>query len=145
MDDGYRLALEEARAGAAEGGIPIGASLLLGGTLLGRGRNLRVQRGDPTAHAEIACLRDAGRLRSYAGTTLYTTLAPCFLCAGAILLFGIPRVAIGETRTFDGEGSLQLLSAHGVELVELEDEQARSLLESFVSRNPELWSEDIGH
>jgi cytosine/creatinine deaminase len=144
MNESYRTALEEARAGLAKGGIPIGSALELRGEVIGRGHNLRVQDGDPTAHAEICCLRDAGRLRSYAGTVLYTTLAPCFLCAGAALLYRIPRVVIGESRTFDGEGSLDLLRSKGIEITIFDDEEARAMLATFIERNPAVWSEDIG-
>jgi cytosine/creatinine deaminase len=142
---GYAVALEEAAAGLQEGGIPIGSSLERDGEVIGRGRNLRVQRGDPTAHAEISCLRDAGRQSSYADTVLYTTLAPCFLCTGAVLLFGIPRVVIGEEETFDGEGSLELLEQGGVETIVLDDPEAAGMLRSFIEANPALWNEDIGH
>ena len=145
VDGGYLTALEEARAGSSEGGIPIGSSLVRGDVVIGRGHNLRVQSGDPTAHAEIACLRDAGRQRSYADTTLYTTLAPCHLCTGAVLLFDIPRVVIGEMHTFDGEGSLSLLRDRGVEVEVIDDAEARALLSDFISHNPEIWDEDIGH
>jgi len=145
VDEGYLTALEEARASSREGGIPIGSSLVRGGVVIGRGHNLRVQSGDPTAHAEIACLRDAGRQRGYADTTLYTTLAPCHLCTGAVLLFDIPHVVIGEMRTFDGEGSLPLLRDRGVEVEVIDDAEARALLSDFISRNPEIWDEDIGH
>jgi creatinine deaminase len=144
MSEGYVAALQEARAGLEQGGIPIGAALERDGQVIGRGHNLRIQEDDATAHAEISCLRDAGRLRSYADTVLYTTLAPCFLCTGAILLFGIPRVVMGENHTFDGEGSLELLRTRGVELENLDDEEARLMLTSFIERHPALWDEDIG-
>lgn len=145
MSAGYEAALEEARVGLEQGGIPIGSALELDGQVVGRGHNLRVQEGDPTAHAEISCLRDAGRIDSYSETTLYTTLAPCHLCAGAVLLFGIPRVVIGESTTFDGEGSLEGLRAAGIELSDLGDDEARVMLASFIERHPDLWSEDIGN
>lgn len=142
---GYRAAFEEAAEGMREGGIPIGSALERDGEAIGRGRNLRVQRGDPTAHAEITCIRDAGRQRSYADTVLYTTLAPCYPCTGAVLLFGILRVVIGEQRTFDGEGSLRLLEQRGVETTLLEDSEAEGMLRSFIKANSTLWNEDIGH
>jgi cytosine/creatinine deaminase len=144
-DKGYLAALEEAHAGSREGGIPIGSSLVRKGAVIGRGHNLRVQSSDPTAHAEIACLRNAGRQRSYADTALYTTLAPCHLCTGAVLLFGIPRVVVGEMHTFDGEGSLLLLRDRGVEVEIIDDPEARTLLSDFIVRNPDVWDEDIGH
>lgn len=137
------VALQEARAGRAEGGIPIGAALYdASGTLLGRGRNRRVQDGDPSAHAETAAFRAAGRRSTYAGTTMVTTLAPCWYCSGLIRQFGISRVVIGEARTFDG--GQEWLAAHGVEVVVLDDAECRSLLGEFVAERPELWSEDIG-
>jgi cytosine deaminase len=145
MRKGYEIAVQEARKGLEEGGIPIGATLERDRVLIGRGHNLRVQTGDPTAHAEIACLRDAGRQSTYADTVLYTTLAPCFLCAGAILLYGIKRVVVGESRTFGGEGSLDLLRERRVEIEDLDDESMKELLGSFIDQNPALWGEDIGH
>jgi cytosine/creatinine deaminase len=140
----YRVALEEAVTGLNEGGIPIGASLTRRGELLGAGHNRRVQNADPTAHAEIDCLRAVGPLDSYGDTTLYTTLAPCFLCSGAVVLFGIPRVVVGDTTVYDGEGSLELLAQHGVELTYLADDDAREILERFITNNRRAWLEDIG-
>lgn len=144
MRKSYEIAVQEARKGLEEGGIPIGATLERDGVLIGRGHNLRVQTGDPTAHAEIACLRDAGRQSTYADTVLYTTLAPCFFCTGAILLYGIKKVVIGESQTFDGEGSLDLLRERRVEIEDLEDEAVKDLLGRFIEQNPALWREDIG-
>jgi len=140
----YDVALREAQKSMAEGGIPIGAALVSGTSVLGSGHNLRVQEGDPTAHAEISCLRNAGRTRDYADCTLYTTLTPCHLCTGAILLFGIPRVVIGETTTFDGEGTLELLRSHSVDVQILDDQRARDLMKTFIAEQPHLWAEDIG-
>lgn len=139
---GYALALEEALLGAAEGGVPIGSSLFKDGTKIGSGHNRRVQNGDPTSHGEIDCLRNVGRRASYAGTTLYSTLAPCALCSGAIILFGIPRVVVGENQNFDGE--LELLRARGVEVVLIDDAEATALMGQFIAENPSLWNEDIG-
>jgi creatinine deaminase len=144
VGDIYEIALEEARRGMEEGGIPIGSALARGGQVLGRGRNRRVQSGDPTAHAEIDCLRNAGRLSSYSDLTLYTTLAPCFLCSGAIMLFGIRDVVVGENITFDGQGSQDLLCEHGIRLHLREDPIARGLMEAFIDLQPEVWREDIG-
>jgi cytosine/creatinine deaminase len=144
MTEGYRAAMEEARMGLDEGGIPIGSALESRGRVIGRGHNLRVQQGDPTAHAEISCLRSAGRRSDYADTVLYTTLAPCIFCTGAVLLFGVPRVVIGEARTFDGEGSLDLLRARGVEIEDLDDDTPRQMLAQFISENSAVWNEDIG-
>jgi creatinine deaminase len=145
MSKGYEIAVQEARKGLEEGGIPIGSALERDGVVIGRGHNLRVQSGDPTAHAEISCLRDAGRQSTYVDTVLYTTLAPCFLCTGAILLNGIRHVVIGESRTFDGEGSLDLLRERGVEIQDLDDKTMGFLLGEFIEGNPALWNEDIGH
>jgi creatinine deaminase len=136
------LALEQARASLAVGGVPVGAVLAAGGDVLGAGHNERVQHGDPVAHGEISALRDAGRRPSYAGTTLYTTLSPCQLCTGAVLLFQIPRVVVGEARTF--EGDLGFLRSRGVDVVLLDDPGCIATMEEFQTRYPEVWSEDIG-
>ncbi|GGP53835.1 nucleoside deaminase [Streptomyces melanogenes] len=137
------VALQEARAGLAEGGIPIGAALYAAdGRLLGRGRNRRVQDDDPSMHAETAAFRAAGRQRSYGGTTMVTTLSPCWHCSGLVRQFGIPRVVIGEATTF--EGGREWLAGAGVEIVVLDDEECRSLMRGFVLGNPGLWGEDIG-
>jgi cytosine deaminase len=136
------LALGEARSGLAAGGVPAGAILASGGKLLAAGRNQRVQRGNPVAHAEIACLRNAGRRTSYHGTTMYTTLSPCPMCSGAILLFQIPRVVVGEAGTY--EGNLAFLSAREVEVVLLDDCGCVEVMREFQRRYPEVWSEDIG-
>ena len=136
------LALEQARAGLAAGGVPVGAVLAAGGVVLGSGRNERVQLGDPVAHGEISALRNAGRRPSYTDTTLYTTLSPCQMCTGAILLFQIPRVVVGEARTF--EGDLGFLRDRGVEITLLDDPACIAAMEEFQTRYPQVWSEDIG-
>jgi cytosine/creatinine deaminase len=136
------LALAQARVSLESGGVPVGAVLAAGGQLVAAGHNERVQRGDPVAHGEIACLRNAGRRPSYAGMTLYTTLSPCQLCTGAILLFQIPRVVVGEAETF--EGDLAFLADRGVEIVLLDDEGCVAAMKEFQRRYPEVWSEDIG-
>ena len=136
------LALGEARSGLAAGGVPVGAVLAARGKLLAAGRNERVQHGDPVAHGEIACLRNAGRRPSYAGTTLYTTLSPCQMCTGAILLFQIPRVVVGEAETFAGD--LNFLATHGVHVLLLDDPGCVAVMREFQQRYPQLWSEDIG-
>jgi creatinine deaminase len=136
------LALGQARASLAAGGVPVGAVLAAGGRLIASGHNERVQRGDPVAHGEIACLRNAGRRPSYEGTTLYTTLSPCPMCSGAVLLFQIPRLVVGEAETFAGD--LGLLADRGVEVVLLDDERCKSLMREFQQRYPQVWSEDIG-
>lgn len=136
-------AVEEARAGLAEGGIPIGAALYgADGTLLGRGHNRRVQDGDPSAHAETAAFRAAGRQRSYRGTTMVTTLSPCWYCSGLVRQFGISRVVIGEAATF--HGGHDWLAGHGVEILVLEDPGCVAMMRAFIRDNPELWNEDIG-
>lgn len=138
----FDTALAEARAGLDEGGVPVGAALAKGGTLIASGRNERVQRGDPIAHGEMSCLRRAGRQKSYEGMTLYTTLSPCPMCTGTILLFKIKRLVVGEARTFPGD--LALLERSGVEVVLLDDERSVRLMQEFQERYPEVWAEDIG-
>ncbi|MET9932928.1 MULTISPECIES: nucleoside deaminase [unclassified Streptomyces] len=136
-------ALDEARAGLREGGIPIGAALYgADGALLGRGHNRRVQDGDPSAHAETAAFRAAGRQRSYRGTTMVTTLSPCWYCSGLVRQFGISRVVVGEAETF--HGGHEWLAEHGVEVVVLDDPECAALMREFVAARPELWNEDIG-
>jgi len=136
------LALAQARISLDGGGVPVGAVLAAGGQVVAAGHNERVQRGDPVAHGEIACLRNAGRRPSYRDTTLYTTLSPCQMCTGAILLFQIPRVVVGEARTFAGD--LAFLADRGVEIVLLDDEACIAAMQEFQRRYPQIWSEDIG-
>ncbi|MFJ2113677.1 MULTISPECIES: nucleoside deaminase [unclassified Streptomyces] len=137
------VAVAEARAGLAEGGVPIGAALYgADGALLGRGHNRRVQDGDPSLHAETAAFRAAGRQRSYRGTTMVTTLSPCWYCSGLVRQFGISRVVVGEAETF--HGGHDWLAAHGVEIVLLDDPECAALMRAFIADRPELWHEDIG-
>ncbi|NEA66466.1 nucleoside deaminase [Streptomyces sp. SID12488] len=137
------VAVEEARAGLAEGGIPIGAALYgADGTLLGSGHNRRVQDGDPSAHGETAAFRNAGRQRSYRGTTMVTTLSPCWYCSGLVRQFGISRVVVGEAVTF--HGGHDWLAEHGVEIVLLDDPECVGMMRDFITNNPALWNEDIG-
>ncbi|SES40212.1 cytosine deaminase [Streptomyces sp. yr375] len=137
------VAVAEARAGLAEGGIPIGAALFgPDGTLLGRGHNRRVQDGDPSMHAETAAFRAAGRQRTYRGTTMVTTLSPCWYCSGLVRQFGISRVVIGEAATF--HGGHDWLAEHGVEIVLLDDPECVAMMRDFIEKNPALWNEDIG-
>jgi cytosine deaminase len=136
------LALAQARISLDGGGVPVGAVLATGGDVIAAGHNERVQRGDPVAHGEISCLRNAGRRPSYLDTTLYTTLSPCQMCTGAILLFQIPRVVVGEAETFAGD--LRFLADRGVEIVLLEDEGCMAAMQEFQTRFPQIWSEDIG-
>ena len=136
------LALAQARISLESGGVPVGAVLAAGGQLVAAGHNERVQQGDPVAHGEISALRNAGRRASYTDTTMYTTLSPCQMCTGAILLFQIPRVVVGEARTFAGD--LDFLRSKGVEIVLLDDAGCIAAMEEFQARYPEVWSEDIG-
>lgn len=142
MDEFMETAIAEARRGAAEGGIPIGSVLVRAGEIIGRGHNRRVQDGDPVAHAEIVCLRNAGRIGRFRDTVLYSTLMPCFLCAGAIVQFGIVRVCAGESRTF--AGARAFMEAHGVQVVDLDLDACRTMMADFIREHPELWDEDIG-
>jgi cytosine deaminase len=137
------IALEEARAGLAEGGIPIGSALFdADGALLGRGHNQRVQRDDPSAHAEVDAFRAAGRRRSYGDTVIATTLAPCWYCSGMIRQFGIGTVVVGESRTFSG--GVGWLRDNGVEIVDLDSAECAALLQGFIAAHPDVWGEDIG-
>jgi cytosine deaminase len=137
------IALEEARTGLAEGGIPIGAALVgPDGSVLGRGHNRRVQDGDPSVHGETAAFKDAGRQRSYRGTTMVTTLSPCWYCSGLVRQFGISRLVVGEARTFTG--GHDWLAEHGVEVLVLDDPECIALMTAFTAEHPELWNEDIG-
>ena len=136
------VALAEARASLAVGGVPVGAALTAGGRLIASGHNERVQSADPTAHGEMSCLRNAGRQPSYLGMALYTTLSPCQMCAGAILLFQIPRVVVGEATTFAGD--LEFLRRHGVTVMLADDERCKAVMREFQEQYPQVWSEDIG-
>jgi creatinine deaminase len=137
------IALEEARAGLAEGGIPIGSALFdADGALLGRGHNQRVQRDDPSAHAEVDAFRAAGRRRDYGDTVIATTLAPCWYCSGMIRQFGIGTVVVGESRTFSG--GVDWLRENGVEIVDLDSGECAALLQGFIAAHPDVWGEDIG-
>lgn len=143
-DSYYMEALTQAREGLHAGGIPIGSVLVHHGEIIGRGHNQRVQRGDPILHAEMHALQNAGRQKAsvYRECTLYTTLSPCAMCSGAILLYGIPRVVIGENRNFMGEEAL--LRSRGVALEVLDDEETSRMMARFISENPEVWGEDVG-
>ncbi|MCV2491845.1 nucleoside deaminase [Geodermatophilus sp. YIM 151500] len=137
------VAVEEARAGLAEGGVPVGAALVgPDGTVLGRGRNRRVQDGDPSVHGETAAFKAAGRQRSYRGTTMVTTLSPCWYCSGLVRQFGISRLVVGEARTFSG--GHDWLAEHGVEVVVLDDPECVRLMQEFIAARPDVWNEDIG-
>jgi len=144
MDHFLQAAIAEAEAGWTEGGIPIGSVLIHNGEIIGRGRNKRVQSGSPTLHGEMDALENAGRLAAsvYRECTIYTTLSPCSMCSGAILLYGIPRVVVGENRTFLGEEAL--LRSRGVEVTVVDDDSCVALMERMIAERPELWNEDIG-
>lgn len=146
MDDQsfFREAIAEARAGLAEGGIPIGSVLVIGGTVVGRGHNRRIQDGSTIHHAEMNCLENAGRLpgSEYRAATLYSTLSPCDMCSGAVLLYGIPRVVVGENRTF--QGPEDYLRSRGVIVDVLDDAECRILMTDFIVARSDLWNEDIG-
>ena len=144
QDPFLQAAIEEARKGRDEGGIPIGSVLVLDGKIIGRGHNRRVQDGSVIHHAEMNCLENAGRLPAsvYRRCTIYSTLSPCPMCSGAILLYGIPRVVVGENKTF--QGPEQHVRSQGVEVEILHDEECIALMEDFIEKNPVLWNEDIG-
>lgn len=142
MDPFMEAAFNEARMSLAEGGIPIGAVLVRENVIIGRGHNQRVQRNDPLAHAEIECIRNAGRIKTYKDTILYTTLMPCYLCAGAIVQFGIERVVVGESRTF--RGAEDFMKNFWVSVDDWDLDECIDLMKDFVEKNPQLWNEDIG-
>jgi creatinine deaminase len=135
-------AVREARLGRDEGGIPIGSVLVRNGVIIGRGHNRRVQMQDPVLHAEIDCLRNAGRVGVYTGCVLYSTLMPCYLCAGAVVQFRIPVVVVGESKTFPGAEEFML--SKGVRVIDLDRADCRDLLQEFISIHPDIWDEDIG-
>lgn len=144
MDKFLQAAIEEAKKGMATGGIPIGSVLVIDGRIVGRGFNRRVQKGSAILHAEMDCLENAGRIKAadYRRATLYSTLSPCDMCSGAVLLYGIPKVVIGENRTFCGPEDY--LRSRGVEVKIIDNQECRQLMEIFIENNPELWKEDIG-
>ncbi len=144
MDEFLQAAIEEARHGLAEGGIPIGSVLVIDGKIVGRGHNRRVQRGSAILHAEMDCLENAGRLSAsdYRRATLYSTLSPCDMCSGTALLYNIPRIVIGENRTF--QGPEDYLRSRGVQLEIVDSTECVTLMQQFIADHPELWNEDIG-
>ncbi len=143
-DEFMQAAIAEARAGLAEGGIPIGSVLVLDGKIVGRGHNRRVQQASPILHAEMDCFENAGRLAAadYRRATLYSTLSPCDMCSGTALLYRVPRIVIGESRTF--RGPEDYLRSRGVELEIVDSAACRELMETFIADRPDLWNEDIG-
>ena len=144
MDTFFEAAVEEARKGRDAGGIPIGSVVVIDGRIVGRGHNQRVQQGSSVLHAEMDCLENAGRLPAtdYQRAVLYSTLSPCDMCSGAVLLYGIPKVVIGENHTF--QGPEDYLRSRGVQLEVLDSAECRELMEDFIAGNPSLWDEDIG-
>jgi cytosine deaminase len=142
IDPHMRAAIDEAKKSLAEGGIPIGAALARGKKLIATGHNKRVQDNDPVTHAETDCLRNAGRLGSFRGCTLYSTLMPCYFCAGAAVQFGIKKVIVGESRNF--EGALDFMRAQGIEVIDCDLRECREMLADFIRKHRKLWNEDIG-
>jgi cytosine deaminase len=141
MDQFMQLAIEEARQGLREGGIPIGSVLVQGGKVIAKGRNKRVQENNPILHGEMDCLHNAGRIGSYRNTVLYSTLMPCYMCAGTVVQFKIPMVIVGESRTFSG--ARQLMEEHGVNVIDLNLSECVDMMAQFIATKPELWNEDI--
>ena len=142
MDKFMQAAIDEALKGLAEGGIPIGSALVKDGKLVASGRNKRVQEKNPILHGEMDCMNNAGRIGSYKGTVMYSTLMPCYMCAGTIVQFKIPKVIVGESRTFPG--ARKFMEEHGVEVIDLDLPECVKMMEDFITAKPELWNEDIG-
>jgi cytosine/creatinine deaminase len=141
MDEFMQLAIDEAKLGLSEGGIPIGSVLVKNGQLVARGHNKRVQESNPILHGEMDCLNNAGRIGSYRDTVIYSTLMPCYMCAGTIVQFKIPKVIVGESQTFSG--AREFMESHGVEVVDLNLPECVEMMKSFILEKPELWNEDI--
>ena len=141
MDEFIKAAIDEARQGEREGGIPIGSVLVRNGQIVARGHNKRVQELNPIKHGEMVCLNNAGRQRTYRDTVIYSTLMPCYMCAGTIVQFKIPKVVVGESRTFPG--AKEFMQSHGVEVIDLDLPECVQMMEDFIARAPELWNEDI--
>lgn len=142
MDEFMQAAIAEAKTGLAEGGIPIGSVLVKDGQLIAAGHNKRVQENNPILHGEMDCLFNAGRVGSYKNTVIYSTLMPCFMCAGTIVQFKIPKVVVGESRTFPG--AKEFMQQHGVEVVDLDLPECVDMMQTFIASNPAIWNEDIG-
>jgi len=144
VDKFLQAAIDEAKKGRAKGGIPIGSVLVIDGEIVGRGHNQRVQNGSVVLHAEMDCLENAGRLKAtdYQKATLYSTLSPCDMCSGAALLYGIPKIIVGENKTF--QGPEQYVKSRGVDVTVVDNEECCQLMDDFIENNPELWNEDIG-
>jgi len=142
MDKFMQIAIDEAKTGLAEGGIPIGSALVRNGELVAKGHNKRVQEKNPILHGQMDCMNNAGRIGSYKDTVMYSTLMPCYMCAGTIVQFKIPKVVVGESRTFDG--AEEFMRSHGVEVINLDLPECYEMMEKFIDEKPELWNEDIG-
>ena len=142
MDKFMRMAINQAKIGLSEGGIPIGSVLIKEGRFISKGHNKRVQEQNPILHGEMDCLNNAGRIGNYKNTVIYSTLMPCFMCAGTIVQFKIPKVIVGESQTFSG--AREFMESHGVEVIDLADEECIEMMREFIKKNPELWHEDIG-
>lgn len=142
MDKFLQSAIDEAKTGLNEGGIPIGSVLVKDNLIIGKGHNRRIQEKNPMVHAEIDCLINAGRIGSYKNSILYSTLMPCFLCAGAVVQFKIKKVIVGESVNFNG--AKEFMESHGVEVIDLNNSECIELLKNFIDQNPNLWNEDIG-
>jgi cytosine/creatinine deaminase len=142
MDEFMQHAIAQARKSRREGGIPIGSVLVKNGEVVAEGHNKRVQERNPILHGEMDCLNNAGRVGSYRGTTIYSTLMPCYMCAGTIVQFKIPKVIVGESRTFSG--AREFMESHGVEVIDLDLPECVEMMEEFIADCPELWNEDIG-
>ena len=142
MDKFLRAAIDEAQNSLQEGGIPIGSVLVKNNEIVARGHNKRVQEQNPILHGEMDCLNNAGRIGSYKNTIIYSTLMPCYMCAGTIVQFKIPKVVVGESRTFPGARTF--MESHGVEVIDLDDLTCVEMMEKFIEEKPELWNEDIG-
>ena len=142
MDDFMKAAIDQAKIGLSQNGIPIGSVLVRDGKIIGAGHNKRIQDNDPVTHAEIDCLRNAGRVGSYKNSVLYSTLMPCYLCAGAVVQFGIKKVYAGESETFSG--AKEFMQAHDVEVIDLNLDECKNMMKDFIQKNPKLWNEDIG-
>jgi len=144
MDEFLQAAIDEAKKGLAKGGIPIGSVLVIDGEIIGRGHNQRVQNGSVVLHAEMDCLENAGRLKAsdYQRATLYSTLSPCDMCSGAALLYGIPKIIVGENKTF--QGPEEYVKSRGVEVIVVDNKECCQIMDDFIEKSPELWNEDIG-
>ncbi|KAF5036347.1 tRNA-specific adenosine deaminase [anaerobic digester metagenome] len=142
MDEFMKLAIEQARKSLNEGGIPIGSVLVRDGKMIAAGHNKRVQENNPILHGEMDCLNNAGRIGSFRNTTIYSTLMPCYMCAGTIVQFKIKKVIVGESENFSG--AREFMEQHGVEVIDLDLQECKEMMKEFIEKNPEIWNEDIG-